>query len=110
VRAGARPELLSLFLAHFRRFSARTRCAPAFMRGVAEIRMGEVMRLLTVRAIAERLGVPVSRVRYVCRTRRSIRPAARADGVRVFREVAVGQVAEALAEIDAHPGAARGSE
>lgn len=61
--------------------------------------------LITVRVIAERLGVPLRRVRYVLRTRTYIRPAARADGVRIFREAAVGEVAEALSEIDARKAA-----
>jgi len=63
--------------------------------------MGAVPRLVTVGVIGERLGVQVARVAYILRTRPHIRPAARAGTVRLYREIAVAQVRDALGEIEA---------
>ena len=46
-------------------------------------------QLLTVPRMAERLGVPFHRVEYVLKTRRYIRPTAKAGNVRLFNEEAL---------------------
>ena len=59
--------------------------------------MGSEPRLLTVGAIAERLGVPLHRVQYVLRTR-DIQPAALAGIYRLYLTDALDRIREALAE------------
>jgi hypothetical protein len=50
--------------------------------------------------MAERIGVPVHRVTHVLRTRRHIRPTARAGTLRLFDEAAVGKVRRELEAIN----------
>lgn len=57
--------------------------------------------LLTPGRIAEALGVPLPRVLYVLRTRRHIRPTARAGVLRLYRSQALAQVRHELNAIDA---------
>lgn len=67
--------------------------------------MAEV-RLMTPGVLAERLGVPLSRVLYLLRTRPHIRPVARAGILRLYD-------AKALAKLEAeitHPSRARRRE
>ena len=64
-------------------------------------------RLRTAGVIASEIGEPLHRVLYVLRTR-PITPAARAGVLRLYDRKAVGLVAEALADIDAQMGHARG--
>jgi len=55
-----------------------------------------VPSLRTPGRIAAELGVPVSRVEYILRTRSYISPAARAGAVRVFDRKAVAQIRQEL--------------
>ena len=67
--------------------------------------MAEV-RLMTAGVLAKRLGVPLSRVLYLLRTRSHIRPAARAGILRLYDT-------EALAKLEAEiarPGRAQRKE
>jgi hypothetical protein len=57
--------------------------------------MAEV-RLMTPGVLAERLGVPLSRVLYVLRTRRHIRPAARAGILRLYDSKALERLREEI--------------
>ncbi len=59
----------------------------------------ECPSLLTSGRIAATVGVPLTRVQYVLRTR-SIEPVARAGNIRLFDRAAIEAVANALAEID----------
>ena len=52
--------------------------------------------LLTVGVIAQRLGVPVHRIEYIIRAR-SVAPAGRAGGARVFSEAAVSEIESVVA-------------
>jgi hypothetical protein len=58
-------------------------------------------QLITPGVIAAQLGVPLHRVAHVLRTRRHIRPSARAGTLRLFDERAVAQVRYELNVIDA---------
>ena len=60
-----------------------------------------VPQLRTPGVIAAQLGVPVGRVLHVLRTRRHIRPAARAGRTRLYRTDAVALVRHELNAIDA---------
>jgi hypothetical protein len=64
-------------------------------------------QLLTPGRIAIDLGVPIHRVLNVLRTRKHIRPVARAGTIRLFRQEAVAQVRHELNAIDARRGSAR---
>ena len=58
-------------------------------------------RLRTVGRMAEELGEPLHRVVHVLRSRRGIRPAARAGRLRLFDRAAVEAVRRELGKIDA---------
>ena len=60
----------------------------------------------TVGEIARRLGIPISRVEYVIRTRR-IEPAGMAGNARVFTEEDVDRIAGEIERIDAQKGGGR---
>ncbi len=62
-------------------------------------------RLLTAGVLAERLGVPLHRVTYILRTRRHIRPVARAGTLRLY-DAAV----ERLVRAELGPSARRGAD
>ncbi len=55
-----------------------------------------VVRLLTVGAISERLGVPLHRVQYTLRSRPWIRPAALAGRTRLFDNDALAAIRAAM--------------
>lgn len=56
-------------------------------------------RLITTGVIAQRLNVPLSRVLYVLRTRKYIRPAARAGMIRLYDQHAIELVRRELETI-----------
>ncbi len=60
-----------------------------------------VPTLITPGVIAERLGVPLHRVVNVLRTRRHIRPSARAGTLRLYSADVVASVRHELNAIDA---------
>lgn len=64
--------------------------------------------LITPGTIAAELRVPLHRVLRVLATRRHIVPAARAAGVRVYRDEAVAQVRHELSAIDARRHSRKG--
>ena len=63
---------------------------------------------LTVGEIARRLGAPLHRVEYILRTRRQVRPAARAGKTRIYSEDDLQFIASELRRIDAENGAGDG--
>ena len=58
-------------------------------------------QLLTLGVIANALGVPLHRVRYVLCTRPYIQPSARSGNIRVFNSQAVAMIRHELNAIDA---------
>ena len=58
-------------------------------------------KLITARIIATKLGVPLYRVQYVLRSRRHLRPEARADHLRLYSRQQVAMVRHELHAIDA---------
>lgn len=58
-------------------------------------------RLRTPGVLASDLGEPLHRVQYVLRTRRHIRPAARAGRLRLFDRAAVALIRHELNAMDA---------
>lgn len=60
-----------------------------------------VPNLLTPGRIATESGVPVHRVLYVLRTRRYIRPSARAGTLRLFDRAALAVIRDELTAIEA---------
>jgi len=65
-------------------------------------------KLQTPGVLAARLGKPLHRVLYVLRTRRHIRPAARAGRLRLYERTALAQVRHELNAIDARQGRCSG--
>jgi DNA-binding transcriptional MerR regulator len=61
--------------------------------------MGSESKLPTIGAIAERLGQPLHRIRYVLDTRH-IQPTGRAGNAKVYSDGDVERVRVALAQID----------
>lgn len=61
--------------------------------------------LRTPGVLARTLGEPLHRVLYVLRTRRHIRPAARAGQLRLYNRDAVAQIKHELNAIDARRAA-----
>lgn len=64
-------------------------------------------QLRTPGVLAALLGVPLHRVEYVLRTRRHIRPAARAGRLRLYDSQALAMLRHELKAIDARRGRAR---
>jgi len=60
----------------------------------------EVPNLRTVGRVADELGVSISRVAYVLKTRSHIEPSARAGGLRLFDREAVEQIRDELDDIE----------
>lgn len=58
-------------------------------------------QLITPGVIAAELGAPLHRVLHVLRTRKHIRPSARAGTLRLFDQEAVAMVRHELSAIDA---------
>lgn len=69
-----------------------------------------VPNLITPGVVARELEVPLHRVLHVLRTRRHIRPSARAGTLRLYDRAAVRAVGEELAAIEARRGAVEGEE
>ncbi len=59
------------------------------------------VQLLTARVIAERIGVPIHRVRRILETRQDIKPAAMAGRTRLYNAAALARVRYELSVIDA---------
>ncbi len=59
-------------------------------------------RLRTPGVLAELLGVPLHRVAYILRSRRHIRPAARAGRLRLYDNEALAMLRHELNAIDSH--------
>ncbi len=59
-------------------------------------------RLRTPGVLAELLGVPLHRVDYILRTRRHIRPTARAGRLRLYDYTALAMLRHELNAIDSH--------
>lgn len=55
-----------------------------------------VPKLATVGEVAKHLNVPIHRVEYVLRTRKHIKPRARAAGARCFDGLAIAQIRDVL--------------
>lgn len=70
----------------------------------------EVPKLITPGVIAERIGVPLHRVRHVLATRPHIKPAARAGTLRLYNANAVAQVRYELTLIEARRSEAKGED
>ena len=68
----------------------------------------DIPNLITPGVIATQLGEPLHRVLYVLRSRRHIRPAARAGRLRLYDREAVAMVRHALNGIDARGGKGQG--
>ena len=62
-------------------------------------------RLRTPGVIADELGQPLHRILYVLRTRRHIRPVARAGRMRLYDLQGVAMIRYALNAVDAQKGA-----
>ena len=67
-------------------------------------------KLITSGVIASSLGEPLHRVVHVLRTRRHIRPAARAGTLRLYSEEAIAEVRHELHAIDARRSQKRATE
>ena len=67
-------------------------------------------KLITLGVIAERIGVPLHRVRHVLATRPHIKPAARAGTLRLFHANAVAQVRYEITLIDARRSGCKGED
>ncbi len=66
--------------------------------------------LTTPGVLAANLGEPLHRVEYVLRTRKHIRPAARAGRLRLYARAALAQVRHELNAMDARRARGRGGE
>lgn len=62
--------------------------------------MHEEPALITPGVIAERLGAPIHRVSHILRTRRHLKPFARAGNLRLYDEGTVAAVRQELHDID----------
>lgn len=67
-----------------------------------------VPKLITPGVIAERVGVPLHRVRHILATRPHIKPAARAGTLRLFDADAVAQVRYEIKLIEARRAEGKG--
>lgn len=65
-------------------------------------------KLITVGIIARQLTVPLHRVLHVLRTRRHIRPLARAGTLRLYDSEAVAMVRHELSAMDARRASRKG--
>lgn len=78
-------------------------CGP--IRDREDLGVDGIPQVITVGAMAARLGVPLHRVTHVLKTRPHIKPAALAGRIRLFREESVAMVRYELNLVDARRGA-----